>query len=94
MMVQADSLRVVVSSDHPEADERVAEAIARVLSRYAVDYTSGVEVNVPHDGMRVSYQARTRPRRLPIDFRGTEDRERHFKLTKLAAVVALHQRAS
>jgi hypothetical protein len=41
------------------ADVRVAEAIARVLSRYAVDYGSGVEVNMSHDGVEVTYVAAT-----------------------------------
>ena len=35
--VEARSLHVVVWSDHSDADEEVAEAIARVLTRYAVD---------------------------------------------------------
>jgi hypothetical protein len=33
VMVEARSLHVIVSSDHPSADEQVAEAIARVVSR-------------------------------------------------------------
>jgi hypothetical protein len=43
-MVEARRLEMMVSSDHPLADERVAEAIARVLSRYWVDAASGFEV--------------------------------------------------
>jgi hypothetical protein len=56
-MIEAHSLHVLVSSDHPLADEQVAQAIARVLSRYAIDFTPGVEVNVPHDGDDVTYVA-------------------------------------
>ena len=58
LMVEARWRRLVVSSDRPSADERVAEAIARVLSQYAVDYGSGVEVNMSHDGVEVTYVAR------------------------------------
>ena len=55
--IEARSLHVYVSSHHPLADEQVAEVIARVLSRYAFDFTPGVEVNVPHDGGDVTYVA-------------------------------------
>jgi hypothetical protein len=44
MMVEIRSLHVLVSSHHPSADEQVAEAIARVASRYAVDLTPEIEV--------------------------------------------------
>ena len=54
-MVEARSLHVIVSSDHPSADEQVAEAIARVASRYAVDLTPEIEVNVPQAGITVPY---------------------------------------
>ena len=37
-VVEARSLHVVVWSNHSDADEEVAEAIARVLTRYAVDF--------------------------------------------------------
>jgi hypothetical protein len=57
-MVEARSLHVIVSSDHPSADEQVAEAIARVVSRYAVDLRPAVEVNVPHAGSKVTYVAK------------------------------------
>jgi hypothetical protein len=57
-MVEARWRQLVVSSDHSSADERVAEAIARVLSRYAVDLGPEVEVKVSHDGVEVSYVAR------------------------------------
>jgi hypothetical protein len=63
-MVEARWRQLIVSSDHPSADERVDEAIARVLSRYAVGYSSGVDVVMPHEGVRVAYQARTHPMRL------------------------------
>ncbi len=55
--VESRSLHVLVSSEHPLANEQVAEALARVLSRYAVDFRPGVEVNVPHDGEDVTYVA-------------------------------------
>ena len=55
--IEARSLHVLVSSNHPLADGHVAEALARVLSRYAVDFRPGVEVNVPHDGEDVTYVA-------------------------------------
>jgi hypothetical protein len=56
--VEARALHVLVSSDHHSADEQVAEAIARVLSRYAVDLEPEVEVKVSHDGVEVPYVAR------------------------------------
>jgi hypothetical protein len=59
MSVEARSLHVVVWSSHPDADEEVADAIARVLSRYTVDLASGVEISVPHQGDEVTYVART-----------------------------------
>ena len=49
---------MMVSSDHPLADERVAEAIARVLSRYWVDPRQGVEVILTHRGANIAYLAR------------------------------------
>jgi hypothetical protein len=55
--IETRSLHVLVSSDHPLANEQVAEALARVLSRYAVDFTPGLEVNVPQDGNDVPYVA-------------------------------------
>ena len=55
--IEVRSLHVLVSSEHPLADEQVAEALARVLSRYAVDFRPGVEVKVPHDGEEVTYVA-------------------------------------
>jgi hypothetical protein len=58
MTVEARALHVLVSSNHPSADEQVAEAIARVLSRYAVDLTPEVEVKVPDEGVEVPYVAR------------------------------------
>ncbi len=58
VVVEARSLHVIVWSSHPSADEQVAEALARVISRYAVDLGSGVEVTVPHDGIAVTYIAR------------------------------------
>jgi hypothetical protein len=36
----------------------VAEAIARVVSRYAVDLTPEIEVNVPQAGIKVPYVAK------------------------------------
>jgi hypothetical protein len=51
-MIEARSLHIIVSSDHPSADEHVAEAIARVVSRYAVDLTPEIEVNVPQAGIK------------------------------------------
>ena len=57
-MVEARSLHVIVSSDHPSADEQVAEAIARVVSRYAVDLRPVVEVNVPQGGIKITYVAK------------------------------------
>ena len=57
-MVEARWLEMMVSSDHPLADERVAEAIARVLSRYWVDAASGVEVMMTHSGANITYPAR------------------------------------
>jgi hypothetical protein len=56
-MIEARSLHIIVSSDHPSADEQVAEAIARVVSRYAVDLTPEIEVNVPQAGIKVPYVA-------------------------------------
>ena len=56
-MIETRSLHVLVSSEHPLADEQVAQAIARVLSRYAVDFTPGVEVTVRHDGDDITYVA-------------------------------------
>ena len=50
--------QLIVSSDDPAAEEQVAEAIARVLSRYAVAYTSAVEVTIPNDGVDVTYVAK------------------------------------
>jgi len=61
MSVEARWLQLIVSSVHPCADERVAEAIARVLSRYAVDYASGIEVVMPQDGLQVPYQVAVHP---------------------------------
>ena len=55
--IEARSLHVIVSSDHSLANEPVAEAVARVLSRYAIDFTPGVKINVPHDGDEVTYMA-------------------------------------
>ena len=57
-MIEARSLHVIVSSHHPSADEQVAEAIARVVSRYAVDLTPEIEVNVPQAGIKVPYVAK------------------------------------
>jgi predicted dinucleotide-binding enzyme len=57
-MVEARALHVLVSSDHHSADEQVAEAIARVLSRYAVDLGPEVRLKVSHDGVEVPYTAR------------------------------------
>ena len=57
-MIEARSLHVIVSSDHPSADEQVAEAIARVVSRYAVDLTPEIEVNVPQAGIKVPYMGK------------------------------------
>jgi hypothetical protein len=51
-------LHVIVSSDHPSADEEVAEAIARVASRCAVDLTPEIEVNVPQAGISLPYVAK------------------------------------
>ena len=36
----------------------MAEAIARVVSRYAVDLTPEIEVNVPQAGINVPYVAK------------------------------------
>jgi len=57
-MVEARSLYIIVSSDHPSADEQVAEAIARVVSCYAVDLRPAVEVNVPQGGIKITYVAK------------------------------------
>jgi hypothetical protein len=57
-MVEARWLEIMVSSDHPLADERVAEAIARVLSRSWVDAASGFEVIMTHRGANIAYLAR------------------------------------
>ncbi len=57
-MIEARSLHVIVSSDHPSADEQVAEAIARVVSRYAVDLTPEIEFKVPQSGINVPYRAK------------------------------------
>jgi hypothetical protein len=56
-MIEARWLEIMVSSDHPLADERVAEAIARVLSRYWVDTASGVELIMTHRGANIAYLA-------------------------------------
>jgi len=53
--IEANWLHVLVSSDHPLADKQVAESIARVLSRYAIDFTAGVKVTVPFDGDDITY---------------------------------------
>src|SRR5947209_11350066 len=58
-MVEARWRQLVVSSDHAAADEQIAEAIARVLARQAVDLRSGVQVTMRHDGANVTYVART-----------------------------------
>ena len=79
MMLEARWRQLVVSADDPLADEQIAEAIARVLSRYAVDFRSGVEVSVPHDGASklarnlVSHlrAARTAPAALDLDVAAT-----------------------
>ncbi len=57
-MIEARSLHVIVSSDHPSADEQVAEAIARVVSRYAVDLRPAIELNVQRDGVKITYVAK------------------------------------
>ncbi len=57
-MVEARWLEMMVSSDHPLADERVAEAIARVLSRYWFDTASGVELIMTHRGANIAYLVR------------------------------------
>ncbi|HEY7244032.1 MAG TPA: hypothetical protein VH678_09140 [Xanthobacteraceae bacterium] len=57
MSVEARSLHVVVWSSHPNADEQIAEAVARVVSRYAVDLSSGIEITFPQDGVNVTYAA-------------------------------------
>ena len=57
-MIEARSLHVVVSSDHVLADERVVQAVARVLSRYAIAFTPAVEIIVPQDGIKVTYTAK------------------------------------
>jgi hypothetical protein len=76
MSVEARSLHVVVWSSHPEADEEVADAIARVLSRYTVDLASGVEIFVPHHGSDEPRVARA----------SGENSEPHFtKLTERSA---------
>jgi hypothetical protein len=59
-MVEAGWLEIIVASGHPLADERVAEAVARVLSRYWVDAASGVEVIMTHAGASVAYLAKQR----------------------------------
>ena len=56
--VEVRSLHVVVWSNNSDADEEVAEAIARVLTRYAVDFKSGLEVTFPQDGINVTYVAK------------------------------------
>ena len=58
MSVEARPLHVVVWSSHPKADQEIAEAIPRVISRYAVDLSSGVEITFPDDGTSVTYVAR------------------------------------
>jgi hypothetical protein len=75
MSVEARWRQLIVSSAHPSADERVAEAIARVLSRYAVDYASGVEVVMPHDGLQVPYQVAVHPLSLLSLRRRGQNRE-------------------
>jgi hypothetical protein len=55
--IEASSLHVVVSSDHPLAEMQLAEAIARVLSGYAIDLTAGLNVTVPCNGQDVPYVA-------------------------------------
>jgi hypothetical protein len=57
-MIEARWLEIMVSSDHPLADERVAEAVARVLSRHWVDTASGVELIMTHCGANIAYLAR------------------------------------
>jgi hypothetical protein len=58
MMIEARWHEMMVSSAHPSADERVAEAIARVLSRYCVDFTSGVELIMTDRGVKIHYLAK------------------------------------
>lgn len=58
VVVEVRSLHVVVRSSHPSADEQVAEAIVRVVSQYAVDLSSGVEVAFPQHGVNVPYVAK------------------------------------
>lgn len=57
-IVEARWRQLIVSCDHAAADEQVAEAIARVLARYAVDFGAGLQVTMPHDGVSVTYVAR------------------------------------
>jgi hypothetical protein len=58
MRVEARWRQLIVSSDDASADEHIAEAIARVAARYAVDLGSGVQVTMAHDGVDVTYVAR------------------------------------
>jgi hypothetical protein len=57
-MIETRALHVMVSSDHSSADLQVADAIARVISRYAVDLTPGLRLTMPHDGVDVTYLAK------------------------------------
>jgi hypothetical protein len=79
-MVEARWRQLVVSSHDPSADEQIAEAIARVLSRNAVDLSSGVEVPMMHDGVKVTYVAKRAPEPRVGAARG-EDCNVHFKRT-------------
>jgi hypothetical protein len=57
-MVEARWRQLVVSCNDAAADEQIAEAIARVLARYAVNFGTGVQITVPHNGAKVTYVAR------------------------------------
>ena len=58
LMVEARWRQLVVSCDDPSADQQIAEAIARVVARYAVDLRSGVQVTMSQSGTNVTYVAK------------------------------------
>jgi len=83
-LVEVRSVHVVIWSSHPSADEQVAEAIARVVSRHPVDLSSGVEVAFPQDGVNVPYVAK-RATNLVTHLRAARAAARTANRTSVAA---------
>ena len=69
------------------ADERVAEAVARVLSRHWVDTTSGVELIMTHRGANIAYLARATE--LSDDAASSTEHRKNGNLIRMSAAGAL-----